>query len=983
MDLESQKEQPLGYQHPTTGTKTPPPSHDDMGDSAPKESAEDAVISAENNIDEDDSHLQFKNINNIIKEKDVGSLLEFGGAPGFAEALGTDIEKGIPEDDQHCCFRQLASKTFNPTPSKPFILLRLFRSSNNYIMLLLLLSAIFSIGFGIKEEGLRTGWCEGVILLNALIILLVFPIIRDLLNDLFKGKRRQLQDDQEKEILMVDVVRGGTRKKIFMSDMLLGDLVCLERGHQIPADGLLVSGDYLELDDGSNVVVNASNPFLFYRAEVINGQGRMIVTALGENTVWAEMMSVSSYHHHDLVIKKQSGPFQDQLDKINTWKQIVGLLISIFITVVLFLRFELTKQEAKSGITDIRGKPITVDEFKDLVERIVTKPNGKITNSLISSLTMLLVGVVEGLPFCITLAIAYWRRTGMTFAQELSACVAMGSVTAICTDRTGGLTLEPLEVDKFLIGEAEITDESVIASHVGEAIRDGISSTLVLPQAFRSETDEPLLSWALFRFQSKLEALRRQSCTTILQVRELIDDDEERKGLLLMMTKNDYGGDTDMTTCMHCKGPATEILPRCSRYYNNEGILNDMNDHKRLEFNHIVEQMESTHLKVIAFAYKQTIAPTTIEENDLTLLGLVSLKMSIREDIKEAIKACKIAGVRIILVSKDDVETLVAIAQQFGILEDNPTAEEVITGHEFRNLKDDEERMKMVGRISVMGNSLPSDKHLLVKFLRKNGESLAVIGIGTNDVPALKAANVGLAMGSWSNNVVRASANIIMWDTNISIVLPMLRYGRFINNNIQNYIKLELTMLVSGLLIATITVAFTGNMPITTIQSSWVNMLVPLLGGLALLTEPPSEKLMEKPSEPNKEAVIITKAMLINIISQAISQASILVTFQFKGQAILGTNQKVNRTIIFNSFVLCQLFNQFNTREMVLKNLFRAMFWVAFGVTLVLQLIFIEIAHLLGGNSRLNWAQWCICFLIGLVPMAIDWAEKFIRFMIE
>ncbi|KAF4379200.1 hypothetical protein G4B88_010594 [Cannabis sativa] len=724
MDLESQKEQPLGYQHPTTGTKTPPPSHDDMGDSAPKESAEDAVISAENNIDEDDSHLQFKNINNIIKEKDVGSLLEFGGAPGFAEALGTDIEKGIPEDDQHCCFRQLASKTFNPTPSKPFILLRLFRSSNNYIMLLLLLSAIFSIGFGIKEEGLRTGWCEGVILLNALIILLVFPIIRDLLNDLFKGKRKQLQDDQEKE-MMVDVVRGGTRKKIFMSDMLLGDLVCLERGHQIPADGLLVSGDYLELDDGSNVVVNASNPFLFYGAEVINGQGRMIVTALGENTVWAEMMSVSSCHHHDLVIKKQSGPFQDQLDKINTWKQIVGLLISIFIIVVLFLRFELTKQEAKSGITDIRGKPITVDEFKDLVERIVTKPNGKITNSLISSLTMLLVGVVEGLPFCITLAIAYWRRTGMTFAQELSACVAMGSVTAICTDRTGGLTLEPLEVDKFLIGEAEITDESVIASHVGEAIRDGISSTLVLPQAFRSETDEPLLSWALFRFQSKLEALRRQSCTTILQVRELIDDDEERKGLLLMMTKNDYGGDTDMTTCMHCKGPATEILPRCSRYYNNEGILNDMNDHKRLEFNHI------------------------------------------------------------------------------------------------------------------------------------------------------------------------------------------------------------------------------------------------------------------KPSEPNKEAVIITKAMLINIISQAISQASILVTFQFKGQAILGTNQKVNRTIIFNSFVLCQLFNQFNTREMVLKNLFRAMFWVAFGVTLVLQLIFIEIAHLLGGNSRLNWAQWCICFLIGLVPMAIDWAEKFIRFMIE
>ncbi|XP_062088505.1 calcium-transporting ATPase 12, plasma membrane-type-like [Humulus lupulus] len=930
--------------------------------SSAEEAAQDAVVSAENN-DHDvqsDLHLQFKNINNIIKEKDVGSLLEFGGAPGFAEALGTDMEKGIPEDDRHCCFRQIASKTFNlpPATSKRLIFLSLFRSSNNYIMLLLLLSAILSIGFGIEEEGLRTGWCEGVILLNAFIILLIFPIIRDLLNSLchLKGQQKLLE---EKE-MAVDVVRGGTKKKISTSEISLGDVVCLKRGYQIPADGLFVSGDFLELDD--KAVVNAANPFLFYGAEVINGEGRMLVTAVGENTAWAEMMSAAC--HHDF--KKM--PFQDQLDKINTWKQIIGLLISVFIIVVLFLRFELTKQRVKSGMPDIKGKPITVNEFKDVIKRIVTKPNGKIS-SLILSLTMLLVGVVEGLPFCITLAIAYWRRTGMTFAQELSACVAMGSVTAICTDRAGGLTLEPLEVDKFLIGEAEITNESAIASNVGEAIRDGISSTLLLPRALRTETDEPLLSWAMIRFRLKLEALRR-SCATILQVRELIEDEEE-KGLL--MTKNN--GDTDTTMCMHCRGPATKILPRCSRYYNNEGILKDMDDHKRLEFNHIVEQMESAHLKVIAFAYKQTVA-ATIEENDLTLLGLFSLKMSIREDIKEAIKACKRAGVRIILVSKDDVETLVAIAQKFGILDNNLKAQEVITGHDFRNLKDDEERMKIVSGISVMGNSLPSDKHLLVNLLKKNGDSLAVIGIGTNDVPAVKAADVGLALGSWSTNVARASANIIMWDTNISILFPMLRYGRFINNNIQNYIKLELTMLVSGLLIASITIAFTGNMPITTIQSSWVNMLVPLLGGLALLTEPPSEKLMDQPSERNE--AVVTKAMWIYIISQAICQATILVTFQFKGQAILGTSQKVNRTIIFNSFVLCQLFNQFNTRELVLKNMFRAMFWVAFGVALVLQLIFIEIAHLLGDNSRLNWPQWCICFLIGLVPMAIDWAEKFI-----
>ncbi|PON34010.1 P-type ATPase [Parasponia andersonii] len=920
---------------------------------------QDVVVSAENDNQHGASniHLQLEYINTIIKEKDLASLCEYGGAQVFAEALGTDLEKGIPEDDQHCCCRRIARETSNlQAPSKPFItFLRLLRSSNNYIVFLLLLSAFLSIGFGIKEEGLRTGWCEGVIILNAVVILLAFPLFRDLLNEILQLQEKQkLLEENEME---VDVIRGGTEKKIFNSDILLGDVVCLKRGYHIPADGLFVSDDFLELDDGSKAVVNASNPFLFYGAEVINGEGRMLVTSVGENTVWAEMMNS--------VCHFKRTPFEAQLDRINTWKQIVGLIISIFIIVVLFLRFELTKQQVKSGIPDIKGKPYVINEFKNVIKRIVVKPNGKISN-LTTSLTMLLVGVVEGLPFCITLAIAYWSRTGMTFAQELSACVTMGSVTAVCTDRTGGLTLEPLEVDKFLIGEDEVTEELVIASHVREAIRDGISTTLLLPQALRSATDEPLLSWALFMFRTKLEALRL-SCAPILHIKELID--EEGRGLL--MRKNN--GDIDIM-CFHCTGPATKILPKCSSYFNNEGTLNYIDEQKRLLFQQIVEQMQSRHLKVIAFAYKQTVVPT-IEETDLTLLGLVSLKMSIRADIKESIEAYKSAGVRIILVSGEDVETLVPIAHQFGILQENPNGQEVITGQDFRNLTD-EERMKMVSGISVMGNSLPPDKHLLVNSLRKNGDSVAVIGIGTNDVPALKAADVGLAMGSWSTNVARASADIIMWDTNISVLLPVLRYGRCISNNIQKYIQLELTMLVSGLLIASITVACTGNMPITTIQSSWVNMVVPMLGGLALLTDPPLEKLMEPPSQRNES--VITKAMWKNIISHAIYQATILVLFQFKGLSFLGINHKAHKTIIFNSFVLCQLFNQFNVKEVVVKNNLRAMFWVAFGVTLVLQLIFIEIAHLLAGNSRLNWAQWCICILIGMVPTAMDWAEKFI-----
>lgn len=911
----------------------------------------------ENDHDVSDPHLiQIANINKIIKKRDLASLSDYG-AQGFAEALGTDLEKGISSDDQHLCCRQIACKSsdLEAATEKGFIH-RHLRSSKNCIIFLLLLSAVLSIGFGIKEEGLGTGWCEGVIILNAVVILVVFPLIRDSLDDVLQLPRKQKKEMEERE-MGIDVIRGGNIERIFMSDIVVGDMVCLKTGDMIPADGLFVSGDFLELDDGSKFVINGSNPFLFYGAEVISGDGRMLVTS-----ACAEMMS-------RVTPCKRTVPFGSQLDKVNTWKQIVGTIIPILIIVVVFLRFELTKQQANSGLPDVKGKPIAVNEFKDLIKRIVMKPSGKI-NTIATSLTLLLVGVVEGLPFCINLAIAYWKGKGIAFAQELSACVAAGSVTVICIEKTGGLTSEPLEVDKLWIGEEEMTEDSTIASPVSEALCEGISTSFLIPQALRTAAEEPLLSWAAHKFHIKLETVRQ--CATLVQVKEMMDG--EGRGLLI--SRKESGDNGNM--CLHWRGLATKILPKCSLYYGNEGRLEHIDEQKRVIFQQIVEHMQSTHMnKVIAFAYKETDV-STIDETGLTLLGLVGLKVSMREDIKKTIEACRKAGVRIILVSGDKAENLVKIAQQFGIFPTNPNGQKVTTGEDFRN-HTDKERMEIANQILVMGNSLPSDKRLLVNFLKRNGDSVAVVG---NDVPALKAADVGLVMGSWSTTIARESADIIVWDTNINFLVVMLRYGRCIHNNIQKYIQLELTMLVAGVLITSITLASTGHMPLTTIQSTWVNLVVPILAGLALLTEPPSKKLMDAPSKQN-EAAVITKAMWTNIISQAIYQATILVTFHFKGQAILGINKKVKKTIIFNSFVLCQLFNQFNSRELVLQNKFRSIhknhwFWVALCLTVVLQETFIEIAHILVGNARLNWSQWGICFLIGIVSMVIDWAEKFI-----
>jgi Ca2+-transporting ATPase len=205
-----------------------------------------------------------------------------------------------------------------------------------------------------------------------------------------------------------------------------------------------------------------------------------------------------------------------------------------------------------------------------------------------------------------------------------------------------------------------------------------------------------------------------------------------------------------------------------------------------------------------------------------------------------------------------------------------------------------------------------------------------------------------------------------------------LNGGRCINGNIHKYIQVEVTITISGLVISTVTTIIFGNAPLEAIQMIWVNLVVAVLGGLALLTEPPSQKLMEKPpirpSEP-----FITNAMWRNIIIQASYQVSILLAFQFKGQAILNINEEVSKTMIFNSFLLCQLSNQFNASEQKLKNLGKGIqqnlwFWVASVLTVVLQVVFIEISHHIFGFARLNGPQWSICFLIGALSWVTDGA---------
>ncbi|CAK7323288.1 unnamed protein product [Dovyalis caffra] len=879
--------------------------------------------------------LQRASIAETVKAKDFESLHEFGGIQRIAEALDSDINTGIP-----------AGNTITKAPLKAFIQFPL-KSFDSGIVFLLLVSTMLSLVSMIMQKG-SNGWLEGGIVLLAMLILVIAPALRNYWKQKLPENGRTV----------VEVIRGACHQQILPSNVLVGDVVCLERGHLLPADGLLISGQLLVLNDGSESTVNDQNPFLLYGSIVVNGSGCMLVTSVGENTVWRETISN--------VDESKKQRLQAQLGKVITCLEVVGLVISILITGITILTLILKKDIQNPQLPDSKGKPKMVEEIIDSIKRVSVQSTGKI-----ASLAIYLIGAVEGFPFFLALAISFWNKKalcGRAYAQQPSACVSMGSVTTIITDKTSLPTLEMLEVDTFCIADEIISQDTVIDSHVLEAICNGISVPIV--QSPSTSMDSFLLSWATWNLGLKMENLEQISCVGVMMV-EGKNPNEEGNGVL---TRRNEG---DGAMSLQWRGHPTTILAMCSRYYDSKGAIHDMDAQKRNMFQKIIGDMQSKKLKTIAFGYRQVDAPA-LEGSNLILLGMMGMKDLCLQDTKDAMEVYRDAGVNIILVSRDDnLSGLKNVAHQTGLL--TPNSDAIVIHAETFRAWTDEERMETVDKIAVMGNASPSDRLRLVKCLKEKEEVVAVVGATINDVPSLKQADLGIAMGKWSTKMARESSGISAWDGDFMFLTTLIGYGRCAYKNIQKYIQLEVTILAAWLSVSFVMAASTEN-TITTVQFVWINFIMTALGGLALLTQPESEKLMQNPPTGRTKR-LITNAMWRNIVTQVSYQIAMQVTFCFKGQALLGINGKVSKIIAFHTYALCQVFNILNAREPEMKNVFKGIrqhvyFWVAVFLAVALQEVFMLIAHIFSHDAWLNWRHQGFCFLIGALCLAVDSGTK-------
>ncbi|XP_056166527.1 calcium-transporting ATPase 10, plasma membrane-type-like isoform X1 [Syzygium oleosum] len=918
----------------------------------------------------------------MTKDHNYSAFEEYGGVKELSNLLKTNLEKGIGGDDAdlHARRNAFGSNTYPRKKGRSFWMF-LWEAWQDLTLIILIIAAVASLVLGIKTEGIKEGWYDGASITFAVLLVIIVTAISDYRQSL------QFQNlNEEKRNIHMEVVRGGRRVEVSIYDIVVGDIIPLNIGNQVPADGVLVSGHSLAIDEssmtGESKIVHKDSrrPFLMSGCKVADGSGIMLVTSVGINTEWGMLMASISED------TGEETPLQVRLNGVATFIGIVGLTVAVAVLIVLLARYFTGHTKNSDGSRQFTAGKTSVSNAVDGAIKIFT-----------IAVTIVVVAVPEGLPLAVTLTLAYSMRKMMAdkaLVRRLSACETMGSATTICSDKTGTLTLNQMTVVEAYVGGEKMDSANsssqlptTIVSLLTESIAQNTNGSVFTPvggedvEVSGSPTEKAILHWGL-KLGMNFEAIRMES--SIIHVFPF-NSEKKRGGVALKLTNSEVH--------VHWKGAAEIVLSSCTRYMDLNDQVAALDEIKVMLFKKAIEDMAASSLRCVAIAYRtydlkdiptdeEQLTEWALPEDELILLAIVGLKDPCRPGVKNAVRLCQKAGVKVRMVTGDNLQTAKAIALECGILGSDADATEpnLIEGKDFRALSDFE-REETAEKISVMGRSSPNDKLLLVQALKKRGHVVAVTGDGTNDAPALHEADIGLAMGIQGTEVAKESSDIIILDDDFASVVKVVRWGRSVYANIQKFIQFQLTVNVAALVINVVAAVSSGDVPLNAVQLLWVNLIMDTLGALALATEPPTDHLMDRTPVGRREP-LITNIMWRNLLIQAVYQVCVLLVLTFRGRSLLNLKNdhanKVKNTLIFNAFVLCQIFNEFNARKPDELNVFEGitrnhLFMGIVGLTLVLQVIIVEFLGTFTSTVKLNWKQWLISIIIALIswPLAI------------
>lgn len=856
-------------------------------------------------------------------------------------------------------------------PKRPSLLKLYLEKFEDPVVRVLLVAAVFSLIISIIENE----YAETIGIIAAILLAtgIGFYFEYD------ANKKFDLLNAVNEETL-VKVIRNGRIQEIPRKDVVVGDIVVLETGEEIPADGELIEAISLQVNESNltgEPVINkttveadfdeeatyASN-LVMRGTTVVDGHGSMKVLRVGDATEIGKVARQSTEQ------STEPTPLNIQLTKLANLIGKIGFTVAGLAFLIFFIKDVVLYFDfgALNGWYD----------WLPVLERTL--------KYFMMAVTLIVVAVPEGLPMSVTLSLALNMRRMLAtnnLVRKMHACETMGAITVICTDKTGTLTQNLMQVHEpnfyGLKDGGKLADDDI-----SKLIAEGISanSTAFLeetgegekPKGVGNPTEVALLLWLNGQNRNYLELRERA------QVLDQLTFSTERKFMATLVKSPLIG-----KKVLYIKGAPEIVLGKCKE------VILDGRRVDSVEYRSTVEAQllsyQNMAMRTLGFAFRivEDNEPddcvALVSENNLNFLGVVAISDPIRPDVPAAVAKCQSAGIGIKIVTGDTPGTATEIARQIGLWKPEDTERNRITGVAFAELSD-EEALNRVMDLKIMSRARPTDKQRLVQLLQQKGAVVAVTGDGTNDAPALNHAQVGLSMGT-GTSVAKEASDITLLDDSFNSIGTAVMWGRSLYKNIQRFIVFQLTINFVALLIVLLGSIVGTELPLTVTQMLWVNLIMDTFAALALASIPPSESVMnDKPRRSTD--FIISKAMRQNIFGVGTVFLVVLMAMIYYFTNADGGMTVQRLTVFFTFFVMLQFWNLFNARvfgttDSAFKGLAKS-----YGMELIVlailggQFLIVQFGGAVFRTEPLDWQTWLI--IIGSSSLVL-WIGELIRFV--
>ncbi|KAF5865867.1 hypothetical protein ETB97_001934 [Aspergillus alliaceus] len=976
-------------------------------------------------------------LSELIELRSLEAFHTLGGLAGLEKGLRTDRNSGLSADESviangfpltketiteehHGLFtdrRRMFGNNRLPVKKQPNIFKLMWMAYNDHVLFILTGAAIVSLALGLYQalatkhsaRNPPVEWVEGVSIIVAIIVIVIVGAANDYQKQIKFQRLNKKKLDRK-----VTVIRSGHFREVPISDVFVGDVVHVEPGDVIPADGILIQGYHIRCDEASatgesdllhkhsgdeafDAVRGTSgprdlDPFMISGSSVAEGVGSFLVVATGTKSSYGKIL---------VTLNDDPGftPLQTRLNVLAKYIANFGGLAALVLFAILFIKFLATLPHSSKTSTE-KGQ-----QFLDI---------------FIISLTVVVIAVPEGLPLTVTLALAFATTRMLkdhNLVRRLRACETMGNATDICSDKTGTLTQNNMRIVAGVLGTAgkfvdpqHCTDPSIsptisgytrcLAPDMRSLLRQSIS---VNSTAFESDEDG-VKSYVGSKTEAALLAFARDHLGM-----DVLDVERSNTNIVEAFPFENY------QQCMvtvaqleegryraYVKGAPEVLLGKCTKAIEDptKGLATrPINEDITQGLHQIIADYARQSLRTIIILFRDFEAwpPWSqkgdgLEEiridkilQDLTFLSIMGIRDPLRNGARDAVQSCHRAGVTVRIVTGDNLLTAKAIAEECGIL--THPKDIVMEGREFRQL-DGSQQLNVIPRLKVLARSSPEDKRTLVHRLKEMGRTVAVTGDGTNDAPALTAADVGFSMGISGTEVAREASSIVLMDDNFTSIVKAIMWGRAVTDAVKKFLQFQITITFTSVGLAFVSSVASSNEQsvLTAVQLMWVNLFQDTLAALALATDPPSRKALDRKPEL-RSAPLITIPMWKMIIGQSIYQLAVTLVLHFAGSSIFSytpDDKDGLQTAVFNTYVWMQIFNMYNNRQLdnninLLEGLSRN--WLFICVTLFMmgcQVLIIFVGGRVFSVVRLTGTQWAYSLVLGALSILVGFAVRLI-----